>query len=251
MYIMRKNKILLRISLVAFLAFAVLFTSCSNDDDEKEVIIDDQPGEISGLGDAPGELTGIEFTLPNGVELEGDIYGASSQYSLKTKGDEVEESDFDNLKASVNVIGSGKWVQVAVRLKNLTNRDIDVIFPARLVVKSLSNRYQNGVLLKKTKTTVLANETHSVALLMYCGNKNLSPSSSYQKYEWAVISNSSLIVDLCNRLANKKINYEEFTDSKSVYGNQVGPLQSILWRLTDGSGLSDSDIEYIESLPNS
>lgn len=248
---MKKNKFLLGFSLIAFLTFSVLFTSCSSDDD-KEIIIDDQPGEIPGLGNADGELTGTEFTLPNGLELEGDIVGVTSRYSLKTKDNIVEDSDFDHLtKASTDVIGSGKWVQVAVRIKNLTNRDIDVIFPARLIVKSLSGRYQNGVLLKKTKTKVLANETHTVALLMYCGNSSLSPSSSSEKYKWAVISNSSLIVDLCNRLVNKKINYEEFVDTKVGYSNQVSSLQSILWRLTDGTGLTEYDIEYIESLPNS
>lgn len=39
---MRKNKFLLGFSLLAFLAFSVIFTSCSSDDD-KEIIIDDQP----------------------------------------------------------------------------------------------------------------------------------------------------------------------------------------------------------------
>lgn len=85
---------------------------------------------------------------------------------------------------------------------------------------------------------------------MHCGNSSLNPSSSSEKYEWAVISNSSLIVDLCNRLANKKINYEEFSIGESGYGTQVNKLQDILWRLTDGTGITESDIEYIDSLPN-
>ncbi len=249
---MRKNKFLLGLSLFALFTLPILFTSCSSDDDEKEIIIDDEPGEIPGLGNDKGELTGIEFKLPDGLELEGDIVGVNSRYSLKTKDAVVEASDFDHLtKASTNVIGSGKWVQIAIRIKNLTNRNIDVIFPARLVVKSLSGAYQNGILLKKTKATVLGNETHTIALLMYCGNSSLYPSSSSEKYKWAVISNSSLIVDLCNRLANKKINYEEFIDSKTIYSRQVGYLQDILWHLTDGTGLTESDIEYIDSLPNS
>ncbi|MFV0539147.1 MAG: hypothetical protein ACK5M3_17545 [Dysgonomonas sp.] len=249
---MRKKKFLLGLSLLALFTIPILFTSCSSDD-EKEIIIDDQPGEIPGLGNAEGEITGAEFILPNGIELEGDIVGISYKHTKSTLKNEAPESfDFSNAtKSATEVIGSGYYVQVTVKLTNTTNRDIDVIFPARLVVKSLSGRYQNGVLLKRTKAIAPANATHTVALLMYCGNSSMSPSSTSEKYKWAAISNSSLIVDLCNRLVNKKINYEEFSGSESGYRNQVDNLQHILWNLTDGTGLRESDIEYIDSLPNS
>jgi Iap family predicted aminopeptidase len=91
---------------------------------------------------------------------------------------------------------------------------------------------------------------------MYCGNSDRKPSSPSETYKFAVVSNSSLIVDLCQRLKNKKINIEEYnmrnSSENDAYQEIVTRLQAILWYLTDlGYSLTESEIEYIESLPNS
>ena len=67
------------------------------------------------------------------------------------------------------------------------------------------------------------------------------------------MSNSSVIVDLCERLKNKEINYEEFaSDEISVFRAQRTVLQNIVWNLTDyGNPHSEANIKYIEELPNS
>ena len=86
---------------------------------------------------------------------------------------------------------------------------------------------------------------------MYCGNAKKSPSSTAEFYDFAVVSNSSTIHDLIDRLKNKKINYEDFSDdTSSVFTDQVFRIQDILWQLTDfPDGLSEDDISYINELP--
>lgn len=125
-------------------------------------------------------------------------------------------------------------------------------FPAGLITKSKSGGYQNGLLLKKVVVEVPAKSSYKIALLTYCANASKSASSSYETYEWAVISNSSLIVDLCNRVKNKKINYEDFLSNETyTYSSQVYTLQGIVWKLTDyGNVLSEIDIKYIDDIPN-
>jgi hypothetical protein len=233
------KKILLGLPLIALFTFSVLFTSCDNDDE----IINDLPGQIPGLGDNKGELTGVEFKLPEGVQLDGDI--------LTSTVDDVLQ-----IGSWWDGNGSGGCVKLTLRLKNLTNKAVDVELPAGLIMESLSGEYQNGVLLKKTRITVLASdETQPFLLEMYGGNKSLQHTSvtKTEKYEFAVVSNSSLIVDLCNRLANKKINKEEFGSSVDNYNYEgyTSMVQSMLWSLTDGKGLTEDDIEYINSLPDS
>lgn len=239
MIIMKKNQILSVFTLTVLLAFSVLFTSCSNDD-EKDMI--DLPGQIPGLGNNKDELAGSEFKLPEGLQLDGDILSASVQ-------------DFTEIGENDKARGSGSAeANLKLSLKNLTDKDIEVEFPAGLIVKSLSGEYQNGVLLKKTKTTVPANETHSFRLHMYGGNESLRASSVTitEKYKFAVISNSSLIVDLCNRLANKKINYEENRGNiNTYYPAYTTTVQLALWRITDRNGLLESNIDGIDSLPDS
>lgn len=250
----------LKLILLLFICSGFTFIACSSDDDDNDdnnIVVNDA-GQIPGLGNTDGELTGKAFQLPSGITLEQDITGYDGSYksAIDKKESNTVEVALNSLpKANIDideVIGSGYYVTLLLNLKNGTDKDVEIEFPAGLIIKSRSGDYQNGVLLKKTKATISANQTENIVLLMYCGNASRSSSSSYEKYDWAVISNSSLIVDLCNRLANKKINYEEFASTEvSTYVLQVTHLQDILWKLTDEEGISDEEIQYISKLPDS
>lgn len=260
---MRKSKFALSALLCACFFISFSFISCSDDDndnkEEKIEIIENEPGKIPGLGNMEGELTGKPFTLPDGIELESEIkgYGSDVKSALDKKNQSLVDDEFEFLlkqtKSTIELVGSGYYVKLAINLKNNKDKNIDVEFPSGLIIKSLSGKYQHGLLIKKVKVTIPAKSTHSIALFMYCGNANKGSSSTYETYEWGVISNSSVIVDLCERLKNKKINYEEFaSDEISVFKAQRTVLQNIVWNLTDyGNPLSEANIKYIEELPNS
>lgn len=254
---MSKIKFLL---LLSVLATAALFSSCSDDDDK----IAEIPGEISGLGNQPGELQGAKFSLPAGIELDGKITGLWSITPVglydnhpvavsknisrsETTAERIAASDYDVAR------GSGRYVIIFIPLKNTTNSNKELVFPARLIVRALASKYQNGVLLKETKVTIPANKQYKIALAMYCGNADKSASGTSAEYEWGVISNSPLLKELTDMLVDKKINIEEFTSANlSTYSSQVSELQSILWHITDSSyGLSDDDKAYIKALPKS
>lgn len=257
--------------ILIFLFLMVFVVSCSKKD-AVDPIVTHEPGEIPGLGNTLGELTGSPFVLPGGLTLEGEITGYDGYYygqGPAISNDKLElpqakkhakelstrEVSFANLKAvsGVSEVGSGRYVRLLIHVRNNTGSKKTLNFPAGLIIKSRSGDYQNGILLKKTSVEIPANDVHAVVLYMYCGNESRSASSSYEQYDWAVVSNSSLIVDLCNRLADKKINYEEFEyNDLGTYNTQRSKLQSILWKLTDNyAPLSDEDIDWINGLPGS
>jgi len=259
--------------LLFLLCSVLMVTACSSDDDENNAP-NYLPGEIPGLGEAGGQLTGTTFVLPTGIKLQeqikgygGYIYARSS--SVPVSYSEIfaeKERQLQNtplvLRASAAsdadvIVGSGYFVSVLCILNSTNNTDTEVVFPAGLIVKALSSDHQNGVLLKKTSVVVPKNGSLKVALVMYCGNAGRSASSSSYEYEWGVVTNSDLILDLCNRLKDKKINFEEFSKNEGldVYKEQVDVIQGILWSLTDGystsEGISESDKKWIADLPNS
>lgn len=256
--------------ILSFTLFSFTFAGCSSDDDDNDVITD-EPGKIPGLGETPGDLSGTPFTLPDGVVLEGEITGAYSFYSYSSSSyipleikNVFQQKNLDvvSLKSefadnsAADTIGSGHYVSTIINLKNSTASEKEIVFPAGLILTSVTGNYQNGVLLKKASTKIPANSSRKIRLHMYCGNSDRKSSSPNETYRFAVVSNSSLIVDLCQRLKNKKINIEEYnmrnSSENDVHQEIVTRLQSILWYLTDfGYSLTESEIEYIESLPNS
>ncbi len=260
-----KKKYTIPFMLVLAISF-LLNTSCSKDEkgDDQIQITEDKPGEIPGLGEAEGELTGQKYKLPEGIEQVGEIIGYEGDINTtaKQKSRELRASGKNNAKKAESPAevstdfsrGSGYYVRVRINLKNTTSSNRKVELPAGLVIKSRSGTYQNGVLLKKTSIDIPANKTILLDLHMYCGNAAKSSSSPSEKYDLAVISNSSSLHDLINRLKNKKINIEQYfkeTDGMDKYEDIVAFLQNILWNVTDSeSGLLDDDIEYINSIPN-
>jgi hypothetical protein len=257
---------------------ALLFVSCKKNGPETEPEpkpeaetetewVEDMPGEIPGLGNTRGEPTGTSFKLPDGVEIAGRIMGGYDPANYKSFGKRDPElirktiqtrADGDIIGVDTTV-GSGMLhVQIFIPLKNTTSQDILVTFPAGLILKSVTGACQNGLLLKKTTVNVPARGFCGVLLIMYCGNEDLSQSLTTEEYVFTVVSNSSPIMDLCERVKNKRINTEEYplgqygyTDSEQ-YHDYVLQLQYIVWNLTDrGEPLSEEDIAFIEQMENS
>ena len=266
-------KTLLNLKVWAMMLVAVLmFSACGGDDPEPEPepepqIVEDIPGSIAGLGETTGDLTGTPYQLPQGIELAAKIWGGynAANYARASAFDKtmIPENYFEQFEtktiltragetiAQDTIMGSGTWVHLLIPFKNITSSPIIITLPAGLIAKSVSGICQNGVLLKKVTIRIPANSICGVYLYMYCGNSHRDPSYSYEEYVFSVISNSSLIVDLCNRLKNKRINIEEYPDDKTQYNSYKSKLQSILWDLTDyGDEISADNIAYIEAMEN-
>ena len=239
----------------------------SKDDVVEDYAGKETPGEIPGFGTTGGNIGGKEFTLPDGVVFDGEIMGYESDndFSLHFNGIKPEKLSIHGnvvsldepvrsraaIKADIT-LGSGGLVTVLVAMKNTTSNKIDVEFPAGLIFESASGKYQNGILLKKTKATVPAGgKTYCVELQMYCGNASRSASDASAKYLKPVMTNSELLLYLCGLVKNKKINYEENSGLLQIiqYYTMVFRLQMIVWKVTDEGQMPDkSDLDYIADL---
>ncbi len=262
----------LRLGLAIFILLSCTFCSSSDDGLLEETIdvVENKPGEIPGLGETEGELTGTPFVLPKGASLVGKINGYAGReiyperfFNSRKFANRQIETDLNrqttNTQAEI-MVGSGGIVEVAIELKNTTNEKVVVKFPARLVLKAepVNGRteFQNGILLKDTQVVLPPNKTTIVALTMYCANAERLSSSRRAEYKWTVISNSAPLVDLTNRLVDKKINFEEYTKDEMYadggYYDITYELQMILWYFTDNlEELQENWKEYINQLPDS
>lgn len=253
------------------LCFALI--SCDKKDDpEENTPANYAPGEIPGLGEAEGELTGSPFRLPDGVELISGINGGANHdgywnypetYTVsatftRKDGNIVSRPRTPQTRSEevYHYSGSGaNYVDLLISMRNTKSSPVTVTFPAATILCSETGSCQNGVLLKKVTVTIPGNSDYHLCLAFYCGNASKSPASGSDVYVLGVVSNARPLLDLCERLKNKKINIEEFDrtsyDDFITYCSQVSELQDILWKVTDENGMNDDDINYIRLLPNS
>jgi hypothetical protein len=225
----------------------------------------DQPGKIPGLGDTPGRLQGTSFTLPAGVTLVGEIRGATSlgakaagEYANEAGAGERYDDKYAYIPEESDVqVGSGGGGAIKFKLLNKNSTATEVVFPSLLIAEARPNpsygKHTNGVLLKTTSVTVPPGKEYTVILLTYSGNLRAAPPFSDIVYDFAVVSGSSTLKDLADRLTEKRINVEEYGANYSVYyGNLEVDLSHLLLNLTDrGVALSDSDKNWLGSLDNS
>jgi len=263
--------------LMLFVCVAIMATGFNACKKVPPIITGDyNAGEIPGLGNTEGELTGTPFRLPEGIELTGNItgvdYSQRHKYNYWDLGDYVPARSFINKRGEVekeqppiqrtgedvviNYFGSGEgYVDLLFPLRNVTSTPITITFPAATIMRSKAGDCQNAVLIKQVKVIIPANSDYLLCVVFYCGNLSKSSAYSDDIYELGVVSDAKPLLDLCERVKNKKINIEEFSPTSmadyETYSSQTYRLQSIVWEITDYSGLDDYDIEYINSLPNS
>ena len=228
--------------LVCAAIMALSFNAC----EKKDVLEPYEPGEIPGLGSAIGDVPGSQFNFPNGIELVGDITGSissSNYWSQSTSGQ------------TIHYYGSGYgYVDLLLKLRNVRSSSITITIPMATVFVSKNGSTQNGVLIQKVTITIPANSDYNLGLVLYCGNQHKGSAGSGSVYVLGTVCNASSLIELCKLLQNKMINIEKFTPTstadKNTYNSQKSQLQRIIWQVTDGSGISQSDIDYIKALSN-
>ena len=221
----------------------VSFNACNKSDDLEQY----EPGAIPGLGETIGEVPGNIFILPNGIEVIGEINGSISSNNYWYQSSSSEQS--------IHYYGSGPgYVDLLLKLRNVSSKSITVTFPRATVFVSKSGSTQNGILIQKVTITIPANSDYYLGIVLYCGNRHKSSASRVSVYEIGIVCNASSLIDLCKLLQNKMINIEKFSSTsisdRNTYNSQKTLLQNIVWQVTDGNGLTQSDIDFINSLPN-
>lgn len=245
------------ISLMAGIVL-ITFTAC-----EKEVM--EEPGNIPGMGDAVGELQADPFELPEGIEIVGSIGGIGD-----SSGGEAAVSGSPSLKSTLSALNSqsyacygsgGRWVKVAVTLKNSSNMYRTVFLPRGLLFKVNKEGYQHAMLLQWTWVCIKPMAERTFVLNLYCINRGLSGSDPHVEFSILGITNSDVMWSLLRLIGWRKINLEHYQVVSNVSGLKASAddirtyeeitevLQDAIWSLTDGTGLTEEQISFIESIP--
>ncbi|MBS2099100.1 hypothetical protein [Carboxylicivirga linearis] len=243
------------LSVFAVLAI-VVFTAC-----EKEQI--EEPGNIPGMGDNESALSVDAFDLPEGIELVGSMTGVVETTAIAVdKNDLSLKTTFTNeaVQSSDNFGSGGQFVKLKCHLRNTTNQRRTVFFPRGLICKVNLEDYQSGVLLQWAWVSVAPNASREFVLHLYCINKGKHGSDATSKYSILGITNSNVMWKLINRIGWKMVNWEHYYNGTSTaavlkqnsltYEEVTEGLQDAVWSMTNGDGLSESQIEFIESIPS-
>lgn len=245
---MRKIKFIL----IALIFLSGVIISCEKSDSKSK----EEPGNIPGMGDAGGELEVVApFVLPEGVSLVGEVRGAGDS-SVSLIGNEISRNQ-SNLKDYEGMYGSGgQWVLLNMVFENTTTKDAVVVIPAGCVFEynrddneTDDNNYQNGICLQEVRLTVFGSTRLNVVLFLYCINKGKEGSSSLVSYIIRGASTSELISFMVDALKYKRIDISDFSEEEMVEYNSITErIQEIVWAITNGSGLTQADKDFIDDL---
>lgn len=243
--------------MIILLVLPLSLVSCDKDDKDEEP---KENTDMSGLGNNGGSPTGSKFQFPQGIELIGEIsgnytysypelYSATivSTYKKTNLQTKAAYTKSDAVEANVYQ-GSGGLVTVVFQLKNTRSQAVQVVFPAGLLVESVSGAYQNGLLVKKTTVTIPANDILNVVINMYCCNSDRDASDSDAVYKWPIITNNIELHKLFEAAKNKKINVEEYATSQMTVSFELAAIvQDVVWEITEKTeGFRDCKVNCVK-----
>jgi len=222
-------------------ATALAFGGCRKDDsadpdksdpDGKGIVTDYEPGNIPGMGETEGELTGEPFDFPEKIEIKGGLKGDLFLVPAK---------DY------CQIIGSGAFVLVQLELVNHLEKDTLLVLPAGLTFRAMDEQDQNGLLIQEAEISLAGGETCKTLVYLYCINQHKSGSSGNSRYAFGPVSDASPVVELMQLLKGKRINFEHLDNEE--FQSLKHDLQYIVWNVTDGSGITQEDRDFIRALP--
>ncbi len=213
--------------------------SCSKDSEDGPGALEDEIGNIAGLGSRGGDIQGMPFALPEGISVVGEI-----------KGGWCDDKQF--------YIGSGYLVTVCLTLRNDTDESETITFPAGLILVSSTDEFQHGVVLKTETIEIPPNKTVRFAFFTYCGNSARAAASSSAVYSFGPVTSSKLIARLINDLKGKDINAADYVNGDNLDEDYImiqSNVQTLLWFITDGGDMDwpTFEIAYrqlLDGIPN-
>jgi len=235
--------------LTLLVAISVLgFTSCEKDE------VGEMPGNIPGLGDAPGQPEIKEkFDLPKDISIVGDITGFENVNQQAPALDLKAGGYFNGPR-----YGSGKDVTLKLTLKNNGPRKKTIFLPKGLIWLNKSGGFQHGLQIQTIWICLNPGQTKEVTIHLYCANLNLPIPDHTGIYEILGVTSSKIIWRFLDLIGLKIVNYE-MIETGSGLKSGSGPsfdeitvrMQQIIEKLTDnGSPISPEDKQFIESIPN-
>ncbi len=152
----------------------------------------------------------------------------------------------------------GKWVKVKVTMRNTSDKRRTVYFPRGLVFKVNKQDYQHAMLLQWTWICIQPQAEREFVLYLYCINKGKHGSDPQANFSILGITNSNTMWRLLRMIGWRKVNLEHYEQVGSVaqlkadgldYNTITENLQEAVWSMTNGDGLTETDIQFIESIP--
>ncbi len=209
---------------------AVTFLTCSKDKSDN-----DEPGNIPGMGEAGGEL---EVTERASFPIQPAILDAIT-------GVEVSPLPTENTLGS-----GGGWVILDLEIENTTDEEADFYLLGGSVIECQKIGYQHAICINRVDVSVEAKSSKNIKLLVYCINRGRSGSSPDITYIIKGITSSDRMMRLVEALEGKKIDIRDYLpDDKIEFVELCEKIQDLVWAITNGSGLSDDDWTFINSIP--
>lgn len=235
-------------------AVMILFTACQKEE------IKETPGNIPGMGNAVGELEVVPYEFNEDIEFVSAI-GGFDEGSVAEQG---EASLKSTTTANCNFGSGGKYVKVRMTIKNTNpTKWRSVFFPRGCVFKVNLKDYQHAILLDWAWPCIAPGATRTITLHLYCINKGKHSSDAQANFDIVGITKSPTMWLLLNRIALRKINWEHYhanievnkaglkssNEELAEYDEITKVLQDCVWAITNGTGLSEEQVKFIESLP--
>lgn len=208
------------LSFCLFLASILFFTSCKKESNPDTVVSNQYTTTTSldGFGDRPGTPSGYLFYLPFNVRITTPMI------------------IFDSAASTYPRYGVGV-IYAIFTLENLGNNAATIQFPAGLIFLPDNDSSQSGMTLKTVRLTLPPNGIERIRLKFACINKNKNY-FTVNYFTMSVVSNNNQVETLINALKNK---------NDSVLFNHDMRLQEIVYDISDGNGLTQADLDSIQS----
>ena len=223
----------IKFTLIVFVIFSILFISCGKKSSSSD---NDAPDPIPGMGDDGGDLEADETLSIEFVSaLADDITGVK-----------VDPMPLDNPVGS-----GGQWVILNVLIENTTDKEANFYLPGGSVVECQTEGFQHAICISRVDILIEAEKTKQCKLLVYCINEGKPGSSPSITYRIIGVSTSDRIMQLVQALEGKKIDIRDYLPDNIVEFTEICTrIQKIVWTITNGSGPSEADWTFINSLPN-
>jgi hypothetical protein len=199
---------------------------------------------LSGLGSHGGVPSGNAFVLPTNIQLIGSMTGGLPGKSPIYEVTKTIENIPSSLPKSVYTeYGIGTYVNIYMKLFNTSYSSYKLIVPAGVIMTdSLPNdstvvdTTQGGIIIEPDTIVFDPRDTMNICLKSFCINLHHGIPTLYNVYKFAAITNNESLHKVITILRNKK-----------TLLDHVGDIQSILWEITDGAGLSQASIDMMNS----
>ena len=202
---------------------------------------------LSGLGSHGGQPSGTPYHLPSNIKVIGSMVGgypgSKTHFNYPKSLENIQQYLASVPKSEYTEYGYGTYIDVYMKLRNTSNSAYSLIIPAGLIMcdsipedSTVTDTSQSGIIIVPDTIVIPGGDTVGICLKSFCLNLHHSIPSSHNVYLLKVITNNDQLHSVVTILQNKK------SIAEHIY-----EIQGILWEITDGDGLTQEDIDLMNS----